>query len=183
MNIYAIRRDGYKYQELDLDINDVIDDFPEEVTYRMAHDFSRENIKMSGFWKLYSTGFSEIAGQENQLPDICNWIDATLLLSPKAHRLLKDTLNPFGEFLPIVIESETSQLFNCLTLAEVNEDVSSDAHIEFNEASIGEALTFKAPFQSCQDIYCTERLKCLIEDFELKGVVFDTRLASPFEDD
>lgn len=180
MNIYAIRRDGYKYQELDLDINDFIDDFPEEIDYGTAHDFSSENLKMAGFWKLYSTGFSEIEGQENLIPDICNWIDATLLLSPKAHRLLGDTLVPFGEFLPIVIEGETYQIFNCLTTAEVNDKASTETHLEFDEASVGESLAFKSPFQLCQDIYCTERLKSLIEDFDLKGIVFDTRLSSPF---
>ena len=72
MSIYAIRNDGFRYQELDLEINDVIDSFPDEVSYDDAHDFSLNNLSLKDFWPNIATGFSAIEGQANLLPDLAN---------------------------------------------------------------------------------------------------------------
>jgi len=176
--VYAIRRDGFKYQELDLEVNDFIDDFPEDVDYGMAHDFSMENIAMADFWKLMRTDFNEIEGNENLIPDITTWIDATLLMSPKAHRLLGDSLVPFGEFLPIQIDGENYQIFNCLTMVDAVEEKSSESDIVFNPDNIGDKLVFKTRYNNCFDLFCGPRLKSAIKDFGLNGVTFDTQLSS-----
>lgn len=170
METYAIRRDGYDYQELDLEIDDFIEIFPEEINYNTIHDFSMENLALAQYWKPVSTGFSEIHGEKNLSPDICNWIGATLVLSPKAYRFLKETLNPFGEFLPVLIDNDTYYIFNCLTV--VNGD-SSASHFSFSTESIRDKLIFKSTEQHCIDIYCTDRLKDAIESFGLRGVMFD----------
>ncbi len=178
MAIFAIRNDGCKYQELDLDVNDFIEEFPECYDYGQCHDFSVENISMLEFWQFKRTGFREIEGEENLIPDITSWIDATLLLSPKAYRLLSDTLSPFGEFLPIMIEMETYYIFNCLTVVDVIEEKSSDTSIEFDMGSVSNTLIFKTRFQRCLDLFCLERLKTIVEGFELKGIVFDSHLGT-----
>ena len=180
MSIYAVRTDHNKYMALDLEVNDFIDDFPEEISYQQAQEFSAENIAMAEFWQLAQTGFAELEGGENLKPDICKWVDATLLLSPKAHRLLGDMMAPYGEFLPIVIDGEKYQIFNCLTTAEVVEEESSDTVLVFNQKSVGDKLLFKASFQCCIDVYCSERFKNIVLDCEVDGVNFDTRLASPY---
>jgi len=171
METYAIRRDGYSYQDLDLEIDDFIEIFPEDMDYNTIHDFSLENLALAQYWKPLRTGFSEIQGEQNLIPDICNWIDATLFLSPKAYRFLKDTLNPFGEFLPVLIGDDTYYIFNCLTIA--NGDSSTD-EFSFSTESIKDKLIFKAPEQHCIDIYCTDRLKDAIESFDLHGVIFES---------
>jgi hypothetical protein len=43
----------------------------------------------------------------------------------------------------------------------------------FNEYDVNGKVVFKTPEQHCIDIYCTDRLKNAIQDFELSGVVFD----------
>lgn len=164
METYAIRRDGYDYQELDLEIDDFVEIFPEDIDYNAIHDFSVGNLSLAQYWKPLKTGFSEIQGEKNLIPDICNWINATLFLSPKAYRFLKETLNPFGEFLPVFIGNDTYYIFNCLTI--VNGDVSAE--------SIKDKLIFKVPEQLCIDIYCTDRLKNAIESFDLRGVIFES---------
>ena len=182
MTIYAIRNDGYHYQELDLEVNDFIDDFPETYDYGQCHDFSVNNIAMSDFWKLMRTGFRKLDNEENRIPDITTWIDATLLLSPKAHRLLGDALSPYGEFLPIMIDTgtdrETYQIFNCLTMAKVVEEKSSDTHIAFDPNDVADKLIFKTPFQRCLDLFCQLRLKDLVESFDLNGIMFDEHLGT-----
>lgn len=181
MNIYAIRNDGFRFQELDLDINDIIDYFPDEVSYDDAHDFSLNNLSLKDFWPDIATGFAEIADQENLPPDITTWINATLVLSPRAFRYLGDMLTPFGEFLPVHVGDSTYQIFNCLTVAEVVESESDETKLVFDEKSISGKLVFKSTFQKCIDIFCGEQLKNVIEELELGGVVFDTRLATPFQ--
>jgi len=173
MAIFAIRRDGYDYQELDLEVDDFIENLPEDVDYNTIHDFSLENLALAKYWKPLRTGFSEIKGKKNIIPDISNWINATLFLSPKAYRLLNELLAPFGEFLPVIIGDDTYYIFNCLTAVEAQ---NSNESITFNESSLTDKIVFKTPNQHCIDIFCTDRLKNAIEDFELKGIVFDTKI-------
>lgn len=175
MNIFAIRRDGYNYQELDLEVGDFIENMPEEIGSNTIHDFSVENLALAQYWQPIRTGFSEIKGEKNLIPDVSNWIGATLFLSPKAHRLLGELLAPFGEFLPVQIDKDTFYIFNCLTIADAKQ---SNEKLNFDETSIKDKVVFKTPEQQCIDIYCTERLKSAIEGFELKGVIFDEDLKS-----
>lgn len=180
MNIYAVRTNNNIYQILDMEVNDFIDDFPDSITYRQAHEFSSENIAMAEFWQTVKTGFAELEGSENIVPDICKWIDATLLLSPKAYRLLGDLLKPYGEFLPVVVEDKTYYIFNCLTMADVVESETTENNLVFDESLVGNKLVFKTPYQGYIDIFCSERLKDMIESSGLCGVQFDTKLFSPY---
>ncbi len=178
MTTYKICRDGFKFQELDLEINDIIESFPEEYDYNQVHEFSVENIAMKSFWPKFQTGWSTIEGRENLIPDVTTWIDATLVLSPKAFRFLGDSLSQYGELLPFHINGEVFYIFNCLTIAEINEAKSSETHIEFSPSSIEDKLVFKTPSYKCIDLYCHERLKELTESFELSGIVFDKHLGT-----
>lgn len=153
--IYKIERDGYKFKELDLEISDIIDSFPEDIDYVAAHEFCEHNISLSSTWTLQKTGFSDIEGNENLIPDISVWIDSTLLLSPKAKRFLGETLSEYGEFLPILIEEEKYEIFNCLTLGDTKNS---------------DDLVFKTKDSNCSILYCQERLKDLIEELDLHGV-------------
>lgn len=173
MNIYKIERDGFDFQELDLEINDIIEHFPEKYEYGQCHDFSRENIALKDFWPPLRTGFSKIEGNKNLIPDITTWIDATLLLSPKSYRLVGDLLKPFGEFLPIIIENENYNLFNCLTVVDAVVENSDANRVAFDEGKVTDTEAFKTQAPHCFNIFCTERLKNAVEGFQLKGITFD----------
>lgn len=159
-DFYVIERDGFKYQELDLEVNDFIDDFPEDIDYGQAHDFSLENLSLSGFWKPLRTGFSKIEGESNLIPDVTLWIDATLFLSPRAYRVLFDSLKPYGEFLPVHIDSDVYYIFNCLTAVDLESDDMSDKFV------------FKSISGGCVKMYGNERFKTAIESFEIEGLDF-----------
>lgn len=157
--IYTIEPDGYKFKELDLEVRDFINIFPKDTDYVSAQEFSEHNMSLASTWKLLKTGFSDIEGNENLTPDISTWIDATLLLSPKAKRLLGETLADYGEFLPIIIDDEQYEIFNCLTLRETKD--ASD-------------LIFKSADSNCAHLYCQQRLKDIVEDLKLEGIVFSS---------
>jgi hypothetical protein len=173
MEIYVIRKDGYKFQELDLEIDDFIENIPSEISYGTIHDFSQENLSLASFWKMPTTGFSEIQGERNFIPDITTWIGATLVLSPKAYRFLSDLLAPFGEFLPVSIEGEIYHIFNCLTLAETNfiGQKTAQKNIDDSKAKI----VFKRYDQHCLDTYCSEIFKDAVESFDLRGIIFSSK--------
>lgn len=181
MTIYAIRQDNYRYREIDLRVDDFIDAFPEKYSLLECQKFSAHNIELSDFWPRMQTEFNSFEDRENLLPDITPWIFATLVLSPKAYRLLEDTMKLFGEFLPILIGEETYYIFNCLTIAEADETVSiSNEKLVFKPGETEGKILFKSPFQACLDTYSSERFKEIVEAFELKGIIFDTNLATPF---
>jgi hypothetical protein len=163
MTIYKIDNDDFRYQELDLFIDDFIDAFPADMSDIAIHDFSRNNLALAPHWPSMVTGFSIIEGRENFIPDIAVWIDATLLLSPKAYRLLGDLLLPFGEFLPIHIDDEIYQIFNCLTVIDLNGDL--NATVAFKPSKVSNEIEMA--------VYCTDRLKEAIQSFGLQGIVFE----------
>lgn len=190
--VYAIRNDSYKYQEIELDVNDVLDDFPEEISFHEAQSFSFENIVMSDWWKPPSTRFTSIKGELDQpIPDVSKWDGATLVLSPKAHRLLGDTLISWGELLPINIKNETYYIFNCLTLGEIDEDRCKKEYykkeemnlkrLEFNSQDVESKLIFKTPYQGCLDLFCGSGFKEAIESFGLTGVSIEPNLVKQYK--
>jgi len=190
MTTYTIRNDGYSFQELDLEIDDFIDARPKGVDESIVLDFSLENYSMISWWPTPDTEFVAIDEQSAPIPDICRWIDASLVFSAKAHRLLGELLIPFGEFLPLTIRGEAFYIFNCLTLAKVNEDFcekniykGEEAGIKtlvFDETDVADKLVFKTIYDSCMNLYCSERFKNVVTDYALTGVVFSEKLVEDF---
>ncbi|HTF94719.1 MAG TPA: response regulator receiver protein [Cellvibrio sp.] len=163
MKIFKIDNDGFRYQELDLFIDDFIDAFPADMSDIAIHDFSRNNMSLAPYWPSMVTGFSVIEGKENLIPDIAAWIDATLLLSPRSYRLLGDLLSPYGEFLPIQIDNEIYQIFNCLTVVDVHSR--SQDEVVFKPLEITDGIAMAT--------YCTDRFREAVQSFGLKGIIFE----------
>ncbi len=188
MTIYAMRGNALDYQELDLEIDDFIETFPSEVEEFRVFDFAIENFAMSEYWKPWDTEFVTSSGVNTPIPDVSKWIDASLVLSPKAYRYLFDSLKDYGEFLPINVSNDTYYIFNCLTAIDADEPKSKKQFYEgeevgvkilaFDERAIENTLIFKSPYQHCLDLFCTERLKHVIEDVGLTGLNFDDNLVN-----
>lgn len=185
--VYALRNDGVRFQEIDLMIDDIIDERPVDVDEDAVLDFSITNHSMASWWPTPATEFVGIDGDDNApIPDIAKWIDATLVLSPKAHRLLGETLAEFGEFLPITIGGEVYQIFNCLTFAKIDESKSKKSYydgvesgvsaIVFDSKDVESKLIFKTDYNSCVELYSNDRLKDLCQGFGLRGVQFSEEL-------
>lgn len=183
MMIYCIHDDGLDFQRLDLMIDDIIEARPNDVSEDDVLDFCQANGGMAGWWPAPETSFIAESGDESDpIPDISKWIDASLVLSPKAHRLLGALLEQWGELLPVIISSEKFYIFNCITFSEVDLSLSEKEYFEgeevgirkivFDETDVAEKLIFKTRFDSCVGIYCAERFKFLVEDLGLTGIEF-----------
>ena len=182
-DIYAVRNDGIKYRELDLGILDVTRHTPDNVSFDDVLEFSLTNLAMKSWWMTPETEFYVREENPNApIPDICAWIDSTLLLSGKAFRFLKDLLQNSGEFLPVIVEKETYYIFNCFVNGEADEDkvkyeYAGDVklgvtHLKFKK-SAEELLVFKSIVDYCTTLYCGERFKTAVETFGLEGLMFD----------
>lgn len=191
--VYAVRDDGIKFQELDLDITDLFDLRPSSVSLNDLLEFHTRNTRLTPWWKEIEAAFeARPANPDGAIPDLCTWNDATLVLSPRASRYLGDLLEPYGELLPITVRGESFYIFNCLTTVEADEQKSKVEyegntrlglkHIELADDA-GGTLVFKVPLESCLTLYCNERFKDAVETFKLSGVVFDRNLLipSPFD--
>jgi hypothetical protein len=186
--IYLIRNDGYRFQELDLEVNDLIDNFPEDIDYRGAHDFALNNLSLSQSWTPVETSFSPIDNPEAPIPDIAKWIDATLVLSQRAYEALYSSLAECGEFLPISANGQKYYLFNCLTCVGIDQHRSQKCYYEGEDIGFEKlafqptaATIFKSPDQGCQDLFCQESIKDLVERHALTGTIFDANLAFTYE--
>lgn len=72
--------------------------------------------------------------------------------------------------------------FNCLTFEFIDEEKSEKEYfggeevgvkkIAFDEKAIGEKLAFKTSYNACIELYCGEKLKTLVSDLQLTGIVF-----------
>ncbi len=187
---YAIRNDGVKFQALDLEILDITRHLPNNIELHGVLEFSQKNTAMSAWWKTPETEFINIEGEPTSpIPDISLWIDATLVLSPKAYRMLSEILKVSGEFLPVTVGDETYYIFNCFTLGEEDETKSKfEQHegvslgleyLTFKE-SAAELLIFKSSLQSCLTLFCGDRFKNAVDSFELTGIIFDKNLIEVF---
>lgn len=184
-HIFAIRKDLPTYQVLDLDLLDATRNVPDTVDLDSVYDFSLRNTPMLEWWEAPETKFISVESGKSQVPDISCWIDASLVLSPKAYRILKDSLSAMGEFLPVSICEEVYYIFNCFQLADANEETSvfdEEAgyraglkHLEFDERA-SDLLVFKTKSENCLTLFCSQRFKEIVESCELRGIVFDEDL-------
>lgn len=185
-NVFAIRKDIPKYKVLDLNILDITRDLPDTIDLNSIYDFSQLNTSMESWWVTPDAQYVSTSKQANAVvPDVSCWVDATLTLSPRAHRLLKSLLNEYGEFLPVSISGELHYIFNCFVEGEANKEacVFNDEegmqaglkYLEFDD-SVKDLVVFKTKVESCLTLFCTSRFKEIVELFELNGVIFDENL-------
>jgi hypothetical protein len=189
MNVYAIRDDFEKYQELQLTFKDYFDNVPvdREYTFDQVESFFSYNLALGDWWKTIETSFEPIERCDSAaIPDICWWQGSVLGLSLEAKNKLEEYLGPSGEFLPITVSGDQFYLFNCFEIG-VHDEINSKRRnfegetfgidrISFNEKDVENKLLFKTKFDNCGTIYCTDKFKDLITSLNLKGLVFSSDL-------
>ena len=178
---YLIERDGLDYKEPGLDPGEVLDLFPSDVSTTYALHFGRSNLSLASWWKPFPTSFVDAWGAPKGLmPDITTWTNATLVLSPKAHRLLSDLMEPWGEMLPLLINNETFFLFNPQHFGEPDKEAFEYDGTELNNLvkpafktdAVKDMLLYKCPVVGADSLYCNQRFKDAVQSFELSGLSF-----------
>lgn len=187
MTVYAIRRSTEpEYKELELSLLDVVSASPEEIELDDILKFYEVNLSMKKWWiPLACNFFEEPNGRIQLTPDICVWTGATLLLSKRAYNLLQDSIEPFGEFLPIALLNEQYYIFNCLTYGVDDLEASESDYQQGQrtwvtklsvEPQNKEQLLFKSAYERGHTLFCNQRFVDIVEQLGLKGLGFDTEL-------
>lgn len=164
---------------------------PENMDFKDVLNFSRLNLSMAEWWPTFDTEFTPINDPSDPIPDIAPWIDSSLVLSPKAFRLLGDLLKPWGEFLPVtILQGETWYIFNCLTFGEIIEEQCEMSYYEgeefgvktivYDEADIKDKLIYKNRYNQGLEMCCGDRFKGAVEAFGLSGLRFSTKIVEDF---
>lgn len=183
-DVFALRMDARAYQELDLKITDLMSHMPDGFPLKDLVYFSAQNTKMADWWQTPETRFAG-GGEGAEIADLTLWIHATLILSPKAYRILGESMRAFGELLPVNVGEETYYIFNCLQFGQEDMEVcvydASDEALdrlqclEF-EKSASNQLLFKSELDKCLNLFSNQKFKDLVEHYELTGICFDETL-------
>lgn len=185
MPVYKILPDSH-YQELDLLTHDLDKFLPSRISSKEFLNFPVLNLELKSWWKPFTTGFKEVNSGE-EVPDITTWLGSTLVLNTKAKLALSEILMRHGEFLPIFVEGEEFYIFNCMEMVGVDEDQSKlgefgiPQSIVFMEKEIAGLNLFKTLFDSCADLYCSEKFKQCVEEEGLRGISFQSDLTRIFD--
>jgi len=109
-----------------------------------------------------------------------------LVLKMNAAEVLHEELSKSGELLPLNVEGNQMILFNCLTFGKEQEDLCIRRYEDgfqygletlfFNIDDVENKGFFKSKLDNAQFIYCTDKVKLLIEEHQLRGLTFDTDL-------
>lgn len=184
---YLVETDGFDYKELSLLPDELTDAFPKDISPADALHFGRNNLSLSSWWKPLPSSFIDALGAPNgDMPDITTWLNATLVLSPKAYRFLSDLTKPWGEMLPLLIGKKTFFLFNAQHFGAPDEDAFQYDGTELNTlikpafqlSDVQDKLLYKCPVIGAGSLYCNDRFKDAVESFRLKGISFDKDLTT-----
>jgi hypothetical protein len=189
MSIYKILRDSESFMEFATDQEEMLDEIgPHTGELEFMH-FSRNNLKLEPYWKNFQGTFKKVRNGATKIPDITCWRGATLVVSQTAYNKLKDSLTPYGEFLPITCDDAPYFIFNCLELAKLDSSNSifntEDGHqieaqkIVFDNSTESKTV-FKSQDEGCTAVFCSETLKNKVQSENLKGIKFSENLATIF---
>lgn len=186
---YRIQPEQEHYMEFKLDAFDFLEKLGEK------YELSDLGKPIEHDWQSIQGKFYPRVNAR-EFPDITTWQTNFLILNQKAFDALNETLKPFGELLPLEVDSETFYLFNPLVQLEDDiidmEKTEYEYHqteeepvgfkvLNFDEKNIPEdKLIFCVQNDFAYNLYCDERFKNIVTEKGLCGLVFNTILADPY---
>lgn len=172
--IFQLVPDYDSFCEIDLEVSDFIQHFPDEFSYQDANCFDQLNLSLASFWPAMKTDMFEPNPKAKRLmPDISVWRNSCLLLSPNAYRYLYEALKSYGELLPIWVGEQKWIILNCLTTASLLKGNVSSNEWAFNSSEVANKYIFKCLEPELAGLFCTKKLKVMVESYGLRGIRFE----------
>ena len=184
---YRIQPELEKYMRFQLDNFDFLDKLGEEF------ELTDLGKPIQHAWQPVKGKFYPGVAARVQ-PDISTWQTDMLILNQKAYNHLAEMLHPYGELLPVDVDSETFYLFNVLARLPADVINMEKSEYEFHEEEpVGfrvlrfdeknipqKQLLFCVQNAFAYNIYCDDRFKNMISDKGLGGLYFNTTLIDPY---
>jgi len=187
--IYVIHPDYQHYKSFVFDSKLVRKALGSETQFH----FSRLPITYREGWKSFDISFENLGRSKKiVMPDIMIR-NGRLFFSANAHDVLAPAIDEYGEFLPITYNGTSGFLFNVLSVADdvdaVDQKLSTKNEfgevqsLYFDETRLKNRSLFKTAFDNYLGIYCDGNLKKIIEDNQLKGIIFSNDIGNIFPPD
>ncbi|MEH0152851.1 DUF1629 domain-containing protein [Limibacter armeniacum] len=188
MYYYRLQALNSVYGILEVDTYKLIDAYHDDI-----FDELRTSINPIGkYWPKCHGVFYDMTTTDSQVmsdtPDIFIWNNTSLVLSPRALKLLENILESFGELLPFDHNGEQFHLFVVHAIAEADFSKSEKMYDEFGEIgvkhldfypeSVGSKSIFKSNFDHYRHLYCTQEFRDICIQNNLKGMNFTDKLNS-----
>ena len=189
--IYALNNDYTQYQDLKLGLRDIVRLTPDHIPLDDVLHFSYRNTHLMSFWLTPETKFSKNIGFENAtIPDLSHWHRGTLVLSPRAFRLLRERLEKTGELLPVIVGTDTFYIYNCFVFGKEDEKKTKFSYLDDGRPfellelvftpETSDKLLFKSKLENCVTLFCNDQFKQIIEEYKLTGLDLDSVLLKSF---
>jgi len=188
MNIYQIKSPVNSYNVVDLDVVKLAMALGDADLIRPLMTASYDNLSLNDLWTktLECHYFGEARQQDYDISVFGTY----LIFKMNAYHVVHDDLSQFGEFLPLNVEGVNMMLYNCLTFGQEQEELCETDYLEgldnglktlvFDESDVDSKLIFKSKRQGAMKLYCSDKVKDIIELNKFKGVLFDTDLLTLF---
>ena len=188
MSTYKLRAQIDEYQSFHIDPDAIYDAMGDD--FALNFGVKGESVKKA--WVPVSCEFfqPDEFSAATRIPDLSIWQTGILVLSVKAHDVLVDELEGFGEFLGLTCGTDFYYLFNTLHIKpdEVVDVANSEQDVDqglfmgvkrlaFNEQMVVDDVLFKTGYDQLLNIYATERFKAIVEGHSFEGLVFNSDLA------
>lgn len=196
MKVYRLSRIPERFMSAGIDTVDLIEQLGEDVDVMLPLVLQalEKGESMASIWKEGLTSeFRPLSPTSTEIPEISLWESRMvgLLLGARAYDVFKDRLAPEGEFLPVTVDGEPMQVFNCLSYAKEDESRCVRRYVDgelavgletlfFDDEDVAGRFLFKSKLQGGSELYCSSSFKALCEEVGLKGLRFDEDLLSPF---
>lgn len=191
MTVYQLKMIPERFMAGQLDLLELAEQLGGEdlLMTLMNHPFSNESLQP--YWKSKEVleCWGPLSPSSCEVPDVCLWGAGCLLLSAKAYDALHGALQHDGEFLPIVVDGEPMQIFNCRTFVKEDMTLSERKYLNgiddglqtlvFDEHELEGHQVFKSEKVGAV-LYASQSFKDLVEANGLQGLRFDTDLLDPF---
>ncbi|MBJ7553848.1 hypothetical protein [Marinomonas spartinae] len=187
MSVYRIKYPEDSFEVIDLDMfafADIIGD--EDLTLVRSQPRTNESLKSR--WKSVKCNIAE-EWKNKPLPAISYW-GSYLIFTQKAYDVFANTLEPFGEFLPLLAEGNQLYIYNCLTFVSEDETQCIRSYedgypigfksLAFENSDLKDKQVFKSKLFGTHTLFATDSFRSLFSQENMTGIRFDTYLVDPF---
>lgn len=187
MTVYRIKYPEDSFEVIDLDMfafAEILGD--EDLT--LVRSQPRTNESLESRWGNVQCGIAE-EWKNKPLPAISYW-GSYLIFTQEAHDVFANTLNPFGEFLPLLADGNQLYVYNCLTFVDEDETQCVRSYedgypigfksLAFEKSDLKDKQVFKSKLFGTHTLFATESFKALFSKENMNGIKFDNDLVNPF---
>jgi hypothetical protein len=191
MKVYKITSGELQQGFLDFDSHQLAQQLGGEEVEDFLFDQPLTNEPILPIWKdgVACSTLPYFKQQGVPFPDVSRWGGHTLIISEKAKSVLRDIFVETGELLPITVNDVSMFLYNCLTYAKEDKELTINEYsdgirvglktLAFEPDDIAKKPIFKSKRAGTTRLFVNQNFVSIFEENNLTGIGFDSDLLAP----